>query len=1590
MSQTSYTPYGDDILGRHYVIMKTKIFKDKPRILVIKNSGFELVQTIPPGIKRSVEWSNVRALRFDQEHSRQVIIEYNTKDKKTLLTDTRCELLAHFFSAYKSIDSQRYDCQKITKCGKKVPVVLSLDSTSYKTITTETNAAGRVHPYHTITCIECVNAEETTLVIHLTHGHVQRFEVDSIDKLKMIVQRIKELQERYLGRFEPADYKIFNSNEVVPFKKLTSEILATVRYDTIVDRIKQPDRLIPRRILLTDRTIIEAHVEGDIISSEHKLGHINNLIRLDERNLIIEYNTNFQYHYSQEVMDDLITSILELADRAKLLLNVRNSIPLNGIRVGHPNFVSADYDDYIITWLSVAIKPQQMSQPESWKVVLLEFIDNYQLKHFSQHIQINQKHSSKERKAFQSLLAMLRHLVSSDAGKNQTNLNDLYILVLSCMQRLLILPEVFEDVQKKDILEQLLRVLYPLRSSSDPMVIYMCSQVLRFSVDQLYERKNNKKELTNKINLFQPTPERDPMNVIFDHFLSTRIQSIGKNGFTLAYHSVLSLLENLMFSGAYSTDRHVFVRLVQYCRSHADDLFTLSFDSPSLSLRYNAALLLRVVLQYGEDEKAHRNVKYRAVHTVQLLQQILLASSGEQDPIRAAVNAENVGYLSEGYKEAMFLLRRIFSPTLIKKLTLFNDTKNTQHGLIKKIQGSSEVQIPVQPYNKLSQNWKMLFSSVMGPESKTSSANLIWDERTQKELITRLQTEISQNDKLPENVVWNHEEFNISYECLSNEPQVGKYYLRFFLSPRFDMGWGDDAVVDNPVDFIEQLHDQIMLSPSDAMVCLCLRVATCVYMFHKQEIGPYPYMHHICELLKDRSHQVQSQYQRMLVLVDVLNFVRQLLVNSENIESFVRFGGIQIILGYISMIHGQLPDVPDKVDLNGTIDSTTPLIMSALNYQEHNSINPNRISDQPNIHVTVIQSSVRILLGVLTHHPDMDHKDRIIVPMPVAKNILSTPNIIPHLIQLLLFGDHGNMFIFITQLLKSLIMYNDDLIPELYRTGLFYLLFLYDGSSIEDMVQILQYAHRAQSSETSILSDILPDQLIYRLDTWSVQDFCTAYQAQDICTPDIIWNAKMRCDLKNIISSHLSNFINVISQDQNAIYQYEPLRQPVIYERLMDEPVCAHYYLNNLMDTSTWPSDFKIQDATILQDELILQLDQSITKQNWDHASKCLRCLLLVMNHTDHTTFKSFSSHFAVILKCCNCLVDSDQLHLQHEILELIHQLMKLSKENSVGLIKGNVINPIISIFDKISFKLSSNPPESSPDGITPNDKLQNYFENRKIAILQKDLARKSLHHEREDTMAVNMPEEDNNVDYDGNQMSSSGANPFMTPGDDYTLAHLSDPRDQLAHVASQCVKLILFVSQNYHESSSGQLQQSLTLMKSVVSLCMLPYNETTKECISISLDTLSSLFKDPSLQERALTSGALVCTLIHALNASDSEIALKGSRSTRRMAGWRLPNDDSSVSVNLIVDRSLRTLLPDHLCACLMNRGDSEFYELFNQDESTITVMWNQDSRNELLEFLHSLRLNMMMGNGFDVQLIHDFKYHSHDHEPMSCGVFL
>ncbi|EQC39918.1 hypothetical protein SDRG_02574 [Saprolegnia diclina VS20] len=141
-------------------------------------------------------------------------------------------------------------------------------------------------------------------------------------------------------------------------------------------------------------------------------------------------------------------------------------------------------------------------------------------------------------------------------------------------------------------------------------------------------------------------------------------------------------------------------------------------------------------------------------------------------------------------------------------------------------------------------------------------------------------------------------------------------------------------------------------------------------------------------------------------------------------------------------------------------------------------------------------------------------------------------------------------------------------IDDVYLSGVFYLLFCYNGSAFADFGRFLQLAYakqvRPDGTPRAILPELLPAAMLLHLERLSKHQVADLYCTNDIATPKVIWNSRMRATLRDACVAHVADFKRALTQQIASTYTYAPMA-PVRYADLDDEVYVFGFYLDQFV-----------------------------------------------------------------------------------------------------------------------------------------------------------------------------------------------------------------------------------------------------------------------------------------------------------------------------------------------------------------------------------------------------------------------------------------
>ncbi|CAF3421421.1 unnamed protein product [Rotaria sp. Silwood1] len=555
-------------------------------------------------------------------------------------------------------------------------------------------------------------------------------------------------------------------------------------------------------------------------------------------------------------------------------------------------------------------------------------------------------------------------------------------------------------------------------------------------------------------------------------------------------------------------------------------------------------------------------------------------------------------------------------------------------------------------------NWRLFYQKFVMDHARPT---LIWNNKTRDELRETIENEI-RNFNIDKDlghghlISWNHNEFEVLYQCLNDEIKIGSVYLRLLLE-QGELTANNDAATDayNPSEFFNDLYHRFLLSQpintkQASMKSMCLQAMTIVYARHYETIGPFNDTRHII-LMLDRSTD-KCERDRLLM------FISKLILNHRNVRDIIDCGGIKIFIQLMCLAHLHINRAQVPLASNVLESSTTMTRENEKEWyygkQDKEKVGPYSFSEIKDLYKegtfdaktrfwaqgldgwktmdripqlkwivfaggqSIFNDSelaatiLDILNSMCELYPSRDQvTGAIIRPFPKIKRLLNDPTCLPHIVQLLLTFD-PNLVEKIVILLNKLTQDN-PLLPQFYMTGVFYFILMYTGSNILPIGHFLKYTHLAQAFRSdeqqqqsgekkdiyfrSILGHILPEAMICYLENHGPEKFAQMFLGE-FDQPETIWSNEMRRLMIEKIAVHLADYSPRLMSNISAIYSYCTI--PIInYPQLENELFCNTYYLRHLCDEQKFP-EWPIRDPIALLKDCLNMWKAELEKKGSD------------------------------------------------------------------------------------------------------------------------------------------------------------------------------------------------------------------------------------------------------------------------------------------------------------------------------------------------------------------------------------------------------
>ena len=498
---------------------------------------------------------------------------------------------------------------------------------------------------------------------------------------------------------------------------------------------------------------------------------------------------------------------------------------------------------------------------------------------------------------------------------------------------------------------------------------------------------------------------------------------------------------------------------------------------------------------------------------------------------------------------------------------------------------------------------------------------------------------------ITEPISWNYNNFEVLYPSLEREPKIGNLYLMRLLERRHRDDKVEARLLQevardgSPERFFNWAFERFLLEHDDDVKATCCRIMTIVYRAHHTQLPAFRAVGDIVKIIDlTPSNKLRD---------NLLVFVQALLYEPLNMKSFLNAGGIALVVELMTLVHWDdsikvaAANLPANQPVMMLEDSEEPVQRDYVQYwfykvpaglgakkderagQEVGPISistldglwkTGAIDGDTEVHtkhdwqwrplsslrvlrwrfmmrgtsnfspVAVAEACLDIMLQLCGSFPVADEFGVVMRPLPRARVMLSDMSrVLPHIVQVLV-TQHAGLISKASQLVQLILEQNTELASRLYRTGLFCFAFMYTGSNVLPLIELVKATHHLQrfqgfkealgmSAEDvvrgSILSTIFPDSLVLYLAHRSSHDFARMYLGEHD-SPELIWTQGMRDVLMMELAQHTSDFVWQLREYPMSVYDYEPV-PAVAFEELKEEVWLHTVYLRNLADTTRFP-----------------------------------------------------------------------------------------------------------------------------------------------------------------------------------------------------------------------------------------------------------------------------------------------------------------------------------------------------------------------------------------------------------------------------------
>ncbi|KAJ8268464.1 hypothetical protein COCON_G00136360 [Conger conger] len=926
---------------------------------------------------------------------------------------------------------------------------------------------------------------------------------------------------------------------------------------------------------------------------------------------------------------------------------------------------------------------------------------------------------------------------------------------------------------------------------------------------------------------------------------------------------------------------------------------------------------------------------------------------------------------------------------------------------------------------KIEANWELFYYRFQQDHARS---DLIWNLKTREELREALDGEIrafSVDRELGSTsvIAWNHQEFEVKYECLADEIKIGDYYLRLLLEEDESE---ESGAIKRSYEFFTQLYHRFLLAPKVSMKCQCLQALAVVYGRCHQEIGPFSDTKYILGMLDRCTDRLERDR--------LIFFLNKLILNKRNVVDLIDSNGIRILVDLLALAHlhtsratvplqsnvlEAAPDMKRESEKEWYFGNVEKERRGPFSFEEMQELWSSEelnaktrcwaqgmdgwrplqtipqlkwcllASGQAVMNETDLATLVlNMLITMCSYFPSRDEDNAIIRPLPRVKRMISDNACLPHIVQLLLTFDP--ILVEKVANVLYLVMQDNPNLPRLYLSGVFFFIMMYTGSNVLPVARFLKYTHLKQAFKSeeargqdvvqrSVLSSMLPEAMVCYLENYEAERFSEIFLGE-FDTPEAIWSSEMRRMMIEKIAAHLADF----SRGCRATRAHSTSTAPSLH----------------LCDATHFP-DWPIRDPVKLLKDTLEGWKKEVEKKPPSMSvDEAYEVLSLPQGQGPLEESMIRKAYFRLAQK-----YHPDKNPDGRDMFEKVNKAYEFLCTKSARVVDGPDPENIILILKTQSILFNRH---------------QEVFEPYKYAgypMLIKTITMETNDEQLFSKTSPLLPSATELAFHTVNCSALNAEELRRENGIEVLLEALSrcvtvltassKPEDMAVQVCGHIFKCYSVAAQ------FQECREKITELPNIVrDLCrVLYYGKIIPRVASLAVQCVSSFASDPLLQLQMYRAGVLWHLLVYLFNYDYTleESGIQKSQDTNQQEvcnslaklclvslsclggyGTGPEGGGGALPENTIIRKSLAAMLTPYISRKLGSSSPAEVLKLLNSNSESPNLIWTNGTRAELLEFLEHQQERIIKRGEFEENLATEFVFSDHSKELIVGEIFV